>query len=244
MGKGLWFIFTHVVSPSLGLWETPDYSTHDEFLRYNAHQGAIMSLWYAAFALVSLPFLSAAFAITLKRFHDLNKAGWWFLVLITPIVAQLLIIMVFPGWAESMVLLLILGLAKYGGIIINIILFGELAFAKGPSEKKDSARELLLCKSRENHKTGHMNDDSQDHQERRSRGLVWVCLCWLAVILVPYVLSSGPVAMMEANRRIIYGSPMHTLLSIVYFPLWWAYIHTPLGKPLGMYWHLWASILY
>ncbi len=89
-----------------------------------------------------------------------------------------------------------------------------------------------------------MNDKTQDKPERNSRGLLAVCLCWLAVIAVLYVLSSGPVAMMEANGHIIYGSRIHTFLSIVYFPLWWAYMHTALRKPLGFYWHLWASILY
>lgn len=85
-----------------------------------------------------------------------------------------------------------------------------------------------------------MNDKTQDGQERSSRGVVWVWVCWLAVILVLYVLSSGPAAMMEAKGLTIRDAPLCRFLDSAYSPLSWAYQHTPLQKPLGMYWHLWT----
>jgi hypothetical protein len=85
-----------------------------------------------------------------------------------------------------------------------------------------------------------MNDHTQQDQKRNSRGVLAVCLCWLSAILVLYVLSSGPVEMMEAKGRIVGGSSTHTFLVNLYSPFRWAYSHTLLHKPLGMYLHMWS----
>jgi hypothetical protein len=75
--------------------------------------------------------------------------------------------------------------------------------------------------------------------EQRSRGLIWVCLCWFAVGVVLYVLSVGPVAML-VEKKLIGPSTLTTeFLTTFYKPLEWAYNKTMLHKPLGLYYHLW-----
>jgi hypothetical protein len=85
-----------------------------------------------------------------------------------------------------------------------------------------------------------MNGETQDGPERNSRGAVWVWLCWLAGILVLYVLSSGPVWMMVDKKLLHFGTLGWRAVQVVYWPLGWAGDRTLLRKPLEMYWHLWA----
>ncbi len=60
---------------------------------------------------------------------------------------------------------------------------------------------------------------------------------WPVVILILYALSVGPVLMMHEKGR----APQNSrFLANLYGPLIWAYMVTPLHKPLGMYFHLWA----
>ncbi len=61
-------------------------------------------------------------------------------------------------------------------------------------------------------------------------------ILWPAVILLLYVFSFGPVGMMTDKGFISYT---HYSLWKFYEPLNWAYVKTPLHKPLGMYFHLW-----
>src|ERR1035441_4213691 len=84
-----------------------------------------------------------------------------------------------------------------------------------------------------------MNDQTQDDQERSSRGLVLVCLCWSAAILLLYVLGVGPVAMLIDKKVIGPNTPTYQFLTGLYSPAGWAYTDTLFRRPLGMYLHLW-----
>ena len=84
-----------------------------------------------------------------------------------------------------------------------------------------------------------MNGEVEDTPETNSRGLAWVCLCWLAVVVVLYVLSVGPVMMITLKRNISNPHPTAQFFASFYKPLEWVYAKTLLHKPLGMYYHLW-----
>jgi hypothetical protein len=60
---------------------------------------------------------------------------------------------------------------------------------------------------------------------------------WPFMILFLYMLSVGPVAMLT-DRGVIADD--NEFVKVLYCPVLWAYIDTPLHKPLGMYLHLWA----
>jgi hypothetical protein len=85
-----------------------------------------------------------------------------------------------------------------------------------------------------------MNDEGQAGQERSASGVVWVWLCGLTVVVMLYVLGSGPVGMLEDKEILKSSNPVCKFVDGLYKPLIWVYIHTPLRQPLGMYWHLWA----
>jgi hypothetical protein len=61
-------------------------------------------------------------------------------------------------------------------------------------------------------------------------------ILWPFVVLIIYVLSSGPVSVIMDKRT---SSRSNQLVRRFYKPLSWAYNKTPLHKPLGMYAHLW-----
>jgi hypothetical protein len=61
------------------------------------------------------------------------------------------------------------------------------------------------------------------------------------VVLILYMLSIGPVAMMSKKGSIW---PKSQFVRNLYIPLGWAYNETPLHKPLGMYMHLWLPERY
>lgn len=61
---------------------------------------------------------------------------------------------------------------------------------------------------------------------------------WLGAILITYVLSSGPAMLMLEKGMINYNS--RSVAGLYFVPFRWAYEDTPLKRPLGMYWHLWA----
>jgi hypothetical protein len=67
----------------------------------------------------------------------------------------------------------------------------------------------------------------------------WSLVLWPFMILVLYVLSSGPVLMLMEKRRI---APDNRFFEVFYTPLDWAYTETPLRKPLGIYLHLWTDV--
>jgi hypothetical protein len=74
-------------------------------------------------------------------------------------------------------------------------------------------------------------------ETKRSRGLGRYAV-WAFVAVMVYVLSSGPVMNAVLSIRSVWR------VVVIYRPLGWAYWHTPLRKPLGMYWHLWLPGLY
>jgi hypothetical protein len=89
-----------------------------------------------------------------------------------------------------------------------------------------------------------MNGEIEDGPETSSRGAGWGWVLWPAVVLLLYVLSIGPVLMMDDKNLIPNGSPAGRVLQIVYSPLEWAHENTPLRKPLEMYVHLWVPSLF
>lgn len=72
--------------------------------------------------------------------------------------------------------------------------------------------------------------------ENPARSTGWTWVVWTGVVLLGYVLSSGP-----AIRMCFHGSPspVSRFLDVLYTPLGWAYERTALRQPLGIYWHLW-----
>ena len=85
-----------------------------------------------------------------------------------------------------------------------------------------------------------MNGETQDGPETSSRGAGWGWVLWPGTVLLLYVLGSGPVMMMKEEKLIPYGDPGSRAAEIVYWPVDWAFWETPLRKPIGMYWRLWA----
>jgi hypothetical protein len=61
-------------------------------------------------------------------------------------------------------------------------------------------------------------------------------IIWPFVILLLYIFSSGPVALLEDKGRVSRGN---VFLRQFYAPWRWAYNDTPLRRPLGMYLHFW-----
>ena len=81
------------------------------------------------------------------------------------------------------------------------------------------------------------NDHTPETEAKKSRGL-GSYLLWGFVVVMVYVLSSGPALRYVARRP--GPSNLWYYYHIVYGPLQWAYRYTPLSWPLGVYWHLWA----
>ncbi|HZQ47066.1 MAG TPA: hypothetical protein VFC07_08645 [Verrucomicrobiae bacterium] len=70
------------------------------------------------------------------------------------------------------------------------------------------------------------------------RSINWGAIIgWPIVILILYVVSIGPVMMLQDSGRMRLS---YSFLKTFYAPLVWAYDKTPLHKPLGMYLHLWS----
>lgn len=63
-------------------------------------------------------------------------------------------------------------------------------------------------------------------------------IVWPSVIVIVYFLSFGPVLMMLEEGRIAHDN---RLVWNFYWPLTWAFYHTSLRKPMGMYFHLWSE---
>ena len=67
-----------------------------------------------------------------------------------------------------------------------------------------------------------------------------VFILWPVMILLLYVLSSGPVLLMREKGSV---QANNKLVSNFYCPLDWAHDYTSLHRPLGMYFHLWVPEL-
>jgi hypothetical protein len=75
-------------------------------------------------------------------------------------------------------------------------------------------------------------------EAKRSRGIAGYVV-WGFGIVVVYLLSAGPIAKAD-EKRMFSPSMREVVFSYVYAPWTWAYVHTPLRKPLGMYLHVWV----
>jgi hypothetical protein len=90
-----------------------------------------------------------------------------------------------------------------------------------------------------------MNDETQDHQRRSSKDLIWLWLCWLGLAVLLYVLSIGPAMRMVQNRFIPLGSPIYEVLATFYWPMECSARKIPvLAHPIGVYLHLWAPRMF
>jgi hypothetical protein len=84
-----------------------------------------------------------------------------------------------------------------------------------------------------------MKDPAETTAERKEGRGVWTYVYWVGGILVLYVLSWGPYAMMQ--EKVWKGrSSWGYSVGYLYQPLNRAYVETPLHKPLGLYLHLWC----
>ena len=70
-------------------------------------------------------------------------------------------------------------------------------------------------------------------EAKQSRGL-GSYVVWGFVVVVVYVLSSGPML------RLVLKNKLNNKVMIIYEPLGRFYQYTPLRKPFGMYLHLWC----
>src|ERR1039457_3875629 len=93
------------------------------------------------------------------------------------------------------------------------------------------------------YKTSSIVGEVKEAPARSSWDSLWVSLCWLGVIVMLYLLSTGPSMMMIERGIFTYKSPGGKTADLFYRPAGWAYRSTLLHKPLGMYWHLWAPHL-
>ena len=81
-----------------------------------------------------------------------------------------------------------------------------------------------------------MQEPAETREKKEGKGFAGYVV-WAAMVLLLYVLSWGPVAMVEGKRV---GQSSPPWLVSFYRPLYWTYRKTPLHKPLGMYLHLWC----
>jgi len=91
-----------------------------------------------------------------------------------------------------------------------------------------------------------MSSDVADGPETgaRSAGWGWGWVWWPAVILMLYVLSTGPVLVLVHKKLIRMGGRGERVIEVVYWPIDWADRTRTLGKPLRLYWHLWVPEMY
>ena len=102
-------------------------------------------------------------------------------------------------------------------------------------------RSLLVVSDWRTAKTGRMNGEARDESEGSSRGAVWVWLCWLGGILVLYILSVGPVMLMQEKKLLRFGTSEWRVVQVVYWPVELACEEDSFfRKPFFMYLHLWA----
>ena len=89
-----------------------------------------------------------------------------------------------------------------------------------------------------------MKEPAETREEAKdSRGFGNYVL-WACVVLVLYVLSSGPFLRMFTNGTFKHGTVAYSVTDITYLPLVYASTHISLGKPLRMYFHLWCPDRY
>ena len=88
-----------------------------------------------------------------------------------------------------------------------------------------------------------MEEPAETREETNDSRGFGIYALWAGVVLVLYVLSWGPFMMVAQKNFAARRTPNPNLMrpmARLYRPLGWAYAHTPLHKPLGMYLHLWS----
>jgi hypothetical protein len=85
-----------------------------------------------------------------------------------------------------------------------------------------------------------MEEQAEPTAEREQGGGLWGYVFRAGAVLLVYLLSSGPVVMMEEKVP----PNVEALLNYLYYPVGRLYLKTPLQKPLGMYLHLWCPRMY
>ena len=78
---------------------------------------------------------------------------------------------------------------------------------------------------------------ARETDEKKSRGLRSYVL-WAFVAVMVYVLSIGPLALME-KKGMLNNPKLRYVLVQAYRPYHYVYANTPLGRPFGMYLHVW-----
>jgi hypothetical protein len=76
-------------------------------------------------------------------------------------------------------------------------------------------------------------------EAKRSPGISTLIL-WSVATLLLYILSTGPVIMLIEKKRLKEDGFVETF----YAPIGWLDDNTPLGRPLRVYWHLWAPKMF
>jgi hypothetical protein len=85
------------------------------------------------------------------------------------------------------------------------------------------------------------NGEAQEEGHAGFWGKVETSLCYLGLLVMLYVLSSGPVMMAVQKPVFPYGSTPDRALVIYLAPMIRAHnANTLIKKLLGMYWHLWV----
>jgi hypothetical protein len=89
-----------------------------------------------------------------------------------------------------------------------------------------------------------MSNTAEAESDSSPNSVTWRWLWWLFISLLLYIVSTGPIIMLEERNIIASGGLTQQVIECVYGPLGWVVKRTPLQKPLGMYWHLWAPGLF
>jgi hypothetical protein len=82
-------------------------------------------------------------------------------------------------------------------------------------------------------------DEQTETPTEAKRLSFWSFIAWPAIVLVVYVLSVGPLVVMD-EKGLLKGKTGE-LLGRIYAPLMWIYEETPLHKPLKWYVNLWTG---
>jgi hypothetical protein len=89
-----------------------------------------------------------------------------------------------------------------------------------------------------------MDEPKEIESEAKKLDRGWLSfIASTVLIMLFYFASMGPVMLwiFPPGGRIHAATPTEKILKVAYAPWWWAYRHTPLGKPLDMYLKLWVS---
>ena len=84
-----WLVHIGVVAAVMVLWVlvfgAVDFTTHDPRQRISEMRGAILLMMLP----VAVVFFWSSLAISVKRWHDRNKSGWWVLIGLVPVIGHL-----------------------------------------------------------------------------------------------------------------------------------------------------------